>query len=73
MEPTHVMDDFWLYDFPINPINIPSILIINKPKENSKDVLDTILKRIGRNHRCSVKMVKILGKYYFKKLNDEEY
>jgi len=28
---------------------------------------------IGRGHRCGVKMVKILGKHYFKKLDDKEY
>lgn len=26
LEPTTMMDDFWLYDYPINPIAIPSII-----------------------------------------------
>lgn len=38
-EPTTAMDDFWLYDFPINPINIPSAMIINKPKMEPEEMI----------------------------------
>jgi len=31
LEPTTPMDDFWLYDYPINPICIPSIITFAKP------------------------------------------
>jgi hypothetical protein len=30
LEPTTPMDDFWLYDFPINPIVVPSALVIDR-------------------------------------------
>jgi hypothetical protein len=31
LTPTTAMDDFWLYDYPINPIIVPSILTFAKP------------------------------------------
>jgi hypothetical protein len=27
------LDEFYLYDLPVNPINIPSFMIINRPKK----------------------------------------
>ena len=29
--------------------------------------------KLGRDHRCGVKLVKFWGKYFFEKLNDEEW
>jgi hypothetical protein len=26
-----VMDDFWLYDLPVNPMNVPTVLVFNRP------------------------------------------
>tara|TARA_B110001450_G_scaffold203972_1_gene193572 strand:- start:109 stop:558 length:450 start_codon:yes stop_codon:yes gene_type:complete len=33
--PTTSLDDFWLYDYPINPINVPACIIFNKPKDRT--------------------------------------
>ena len=30
LDPLTSNDELWLYDFPINPINIPSFLVIKK-------------------------------------------
>lgn len=32
--PMTMMDCFWMYDFPSNPINVPLILVINKPDKD---------------------------------------
>jgi len=54
-----------LYDWPINPINVPSFIIFKRPTMKPEEVVEKIMAHAGTN-RCSVKMVKILGKYYFK-------
>jgi hypothetical protein len=73
VEPLTANDELWLYDFPINPVNVPSFLVIKKTNTDPEVMFQKMFKAIGREHRCGVKMVKIFGKYYFKKLNDEEY
>lgn len=73
LDPLTGNDEMWLYDFPINPVNIPSFLVIKKTKTDPDVMFHKMFKAIGRGHRCGVKMIKIFGKYYFKKLNDEEY
>jgi len=35
MQPTTPMDDFWLYDYPINPICVPSIITFDRPKNGT--------------------------------------
>ena len=30
-EPLSLLDQFWLYDMPANPMNVPSILVIERP------------------------------------------
>ena len=65
------MDDFWLYDLPVNPMNVPTVLVFNRPNQNSifyknpKVALNTFISRLGKKHRCSLKIVKIFGKYFF--------
>jgi len=73
VEPLTANDELWLYDFPINPVNVPSFLVIKKTNTDPEVMFQKMFKAIGRDHRCGVKMVKIFGKYYFKRLNDEEY
>jgi len=73
VEPLSANDDFWLYDSPINPINVPSFIVFDKIDGDPEEFINTILRRIGRGHRCTVKLTKIFGKYYFEKLTDEEY
>jgi len=66
-------DEFWLYDYPSNPCNVPSFLVFKRTKQKPEDFMENLFKSLGRSHRCSIKPVKILGKYYFQQLNDEEY
>jgi len=67
------MEDFWLYDLPINPMNIPSILVFKKTNENPKKMLDHMLQCVKRDTHCDLKFVKKFNKYFFKKLTEEEY
>lgn len=60
-------------DSSINPINVPSVLVFPKCDANPEEVFKTLLSRLGRGDRCSIKLTKIFGKYFFEKLNDEEY
>ena len=66
-------DELWLYDYPANPCNIPSFLVIKRPNIKPEDFMKNLFEGLGRSHRCSIKPTKILGKYYFKQLSDSEY
>ena len=67
MQPTTPMDDFWLYDFPINPICVPSIITFERPKNGTIDQqFDTILNRVEAGHRTRCYLVKYFGKYFLK-------
>jgi hypothetical protein len=69
LEPTTPMDDFWLYDCPINPICIPSIITFAKPGLDQGTVeqqWERILSRVEEGHRTRVQLVKRLGKYFIK-------
>jgi len=68
-------DDLMLYDFPINPINIPVFLIVDKLDEDP----EVSLKRItgvtgngGFKKRNGIKHRKICGKYFFELLSKED-
>ena len=73
LEPLGAADDFYMYDQNINPLYIPSFLVTDRTNQKPETVVENVLAQIGRNHRCSVKLVKVFGKYYFKKLSDKEY
>lgn len=73
IEPLSAGDDFYMYDHQINPINVPSFMVFSKSEEDPKAVLASCIAKLGRSHRCSVKFVKIFGKYFFKKLSESEY
>ena len=74
MEPLSAQDDFYLFDLPINPLNIPSFMICKRSyKMTPQEFINHGFKSLGRDHRCSHKHYKFFGKYFFKKLNDEEY
>ena len=69
LEPTTPMDDFWLYDYPINPIVVPSIITFKKPGPDQGTVeqqWEKILSRVREGHRTRVHLVKRLGKYFIK-------
>ena len=73
LQPLTGMEDFWLYDLPINPMNIPSILVFKKSHIDPNAMLDHMLKCIKHDTHCDLKFVKKSGKYFFKKLTDKEY
>ena len=73
LEPLGAADDFYMYDQNINPLYIPSFLVTERTKQKPEKVLSNIIASLGRNHRCSIKLVKVFGKYFFKKLNDKEF
>lgn len=73
VEPLTSGDEYWLYDMPANSNNVPSFIIFPKPEGDSQQFLNTVVGRIGRGHRCSIKLTKILGKHFFERLTDEEY
>jgi hypothetical protein len=62
-----------LYDSPINPVNVPSFIVFDKLSIDPQQFLDSVVRKLGRGHRCTVKLTKIFGKYFFEKLSDEEY
>lgn len=43
MTPLTGLEDFWLYDLPINPMNIPSILVFNKTDKDPNEMLESML------------------------------
>lgn len=70
-------EEFWLFDWPANPINLPAILIFERPEGNPDEIIEQVyqklLKRNAAPHgRFDHKVVKILGKYYFKRLTEGE-
>jgi len=73
LEPLSSNDEYWLYDMPANPPNGTSFIIFNKPEGDPQQFLNTVVRRVGRGHRCSVKLTKMFGKHFFEKLSDEEY
>ena len=66
-------DEFWLFDYPINPINVPSYLVFKRTKISPEQFMENLYRRLGRGNRCSVRHKKIFGKYYLELLNDQEY
>ena len=55
LETLTFMDEFYLYDLPVNPINIPIFMIINRPNKEEgtpEDFLKTIIQRMNGPHRC---------------------
>lgn len=73
LQPLTPNEDFWLYDLPINPMNIPSLLVMDKIKKDPQEFYNHILKCVRHNTHCDLKFVKMFGKYFFKKLDDNEY
>ena len=37
MTPTSALDDFWMYDYPINQINVPGCCVFNKPTDRTPE------------------------------------
>jgi len=65
-------DDFFLYDFPINPFNIPVFMVVDKLDEDPVVSLKRITKITaegGFKKRNGIKHRKICGKYFFELLS----
>ena len=68
-------DDLFLYDFPINPFNIPVFTIVDKIKEDPEITLKRALKITGEGgfkKRTGIKHRKICGKYFFELLAKDD-
>ena len=69
-------DEIYLFDIPVNPINIPGILTMKKPPADEpfdpSAILNTMLNRLNPNHRSFVRIEKMFGKYFYKVLRGAE-
>ena len=71
MEPLHLLDTFWMYDTPANPINVPAFLIFKKPSKDLKlgplQIAEKLTDRLFKlqGHRCNLKSVKRFGMWFF--------
>jgi hypothetical protein len=43
LEPLSGSDEFWLYDWPISPIQVPSFVIVERPKMSPEAILKEVL------------------------------
>jgi hypothetical protein len=72
----YLMDVFYLYDLPSNPIMLPVQATFEKKDGLSdKQFIDTMFDRIEKSNEylhCMVKFRKIMGMYFFQELNKEE-
>ena len=73
IEPTSANDDFWLYDYPINPMFIPSFTVFKRSKMGHEEFMRMTAQRLGRSHRAFVKLQKYFGKYFVVPVTDSEY
>lgn len=62
-------DEFWLLDWPTNPIYVPTFFVLQRPKEviPFTEMLTLAYDRVcnNRENRATVKLVKMFGKYFF--------
>lgn len=66
LTPSTLHDDFWLYDFQINPLNIPSVIVFNKSKDRTPEQwMEHMAKCMNFKNRTRAKTVQLFGKYYF--------
>ena len=66
-----VNDDFWLYDFQINPMNCPCGLVFSRSDKDPEEMLQYFYDRMPSD--CIYyKYVKIFGKYFKSPLTEEE-
>lgn len=73
MRPLTAYEDFWLYDLPVNPYGIPTIMVFNKTEVDPQEMYESILRKARYDTHCDLKMVKMFGKYFFKPINEQEY
>lgn len=78
LEHLQATDDLYLFDSPVNPINIPGYVVFKKEKGKVDDwdkVFDTFISRYDRDPKCRnfLKVEKKFGKYFLKKQTKEEW
>lgn len=57
LEMLNLVDDWFLYDIPANPLNIPSVIVVERPNDpsfNAEKILTTILDRLNTKQRIFV-------------------
>ena len=57
LEMLNSVDDWFLYDIPANPLNVPSVIVIERPNDpgfNAEKILTTILDRLDSKQRIVV-------------------
>jgi len=57
LEMLNSVDDWFLYDIPANPLNIPSVIFVERPNDpsfNAEKILTTILDRLNTKQRIFV-------------------
>jgi hypothetical protein len=65
LEMMNPQDEFWLYDWPINPISLPSIMVFKKIKLLDDEFMRMMEKEMIGSNRQFVKLIKRFGKYFF--------
>jgi hypothetical protein len=64
----YLMDVFYLYDLPANPIMAPVCFTFKKREDlTDKQVIDTLFDRIEKaneHSHCQIKLRKVLGQYF---------
>lgn len=75
LEATCPNDDIFLLGSPINPINVATVVLLEKPKAKDFDpaqYLETLLNRMVPKLRSFVRIEKMFGKYFLRHLEGEE-
>lgn len=65
-------DEFWLFDWPVNPMSVPSFLVMKRLKMKPDDFLRHLEMEMHGSNRQYVKMIKVLGKYFLQESTPEE-
>ena len=63
-----LMDSFYLYDLPANPIMVPVYCTLKKPDQTDEQVIDVIFdKMVAQNEalHLAIRLRKIMGMYFF--------
>jgi hypothetical protein len=69
------MDEFWSYDYMINPMNIGALVVIRNPKKSPEEILNKIKQNIRSqdpSNRIRSKLTTFLGYLFFKPVSNEE-
>ena len=70
-----LLDQFFLMDTEANPITVPSCMVFKRPSSDHcpDEILEMALNRVAMGNRSRLKLVKMFGHYFFKKMTKPEY